>query len=492
MTDENINILIIDDNAESIEHIRQLVSACHEFKISHKLNIESALKFLKSQPSDIVLLQLTIGLDAIKQLRLIKSDIPIIVMGWINDEASIEEILKSGANDYLLENDLKENKIRRAIRFALARYKGQIEPLGWTTSLVNKLHLMEALYKVITQNTVDLGEQIQHILKTGCELFDQEIAIFSHIVKNDFIVEQGYSTTKKIKKGQKFDLKKTFCSITIEHTDPIAIDIVRKPKWKKHPCYLNTGLLSYIGINIYKEGDLYGTLSFSSSLPKDQPFRESDFDFIKTLAEWMRNILSQTHTSIDSELLDMHDPVTGLMNKETFIEDLDSCVNRTLKSEYYYFALLFFDIVNLHEIKTILDKNQSNNFMKLIGKRLKTQLRPRDTIARFSETTFVILLEDVYINETSFAAERIIAEIQKPISIGKNILSIIPSIGIALSSSYKSTTDIINDAESAIKDAREHHQTFYVINPEHGIEFQESISQSQGTSDQLPAATKTT
>ena len=492
MTDENINILIIDDNAESIEHIRQLVSACHEFKISHKLNIESALKFLKSQPSDIVLLQLTIGLDAIKQLRLIKSDIPIIVMGWINDEASIEEILKSGANDYLLENDLKENKIRRAIRFALARYKGQIEPLGWTTSLVNKLHLMEALYKVITQNTVDLDEQIQHILKTGCELFDQEIAIFSHIVKNDFIVEQGYSTTKKIKKGQKFDLKKTFCSITIEHTDPIAIDIVRKPKWKKHPCYLNTGLLSYIGINIYKEGDLYGTLSFSSSLPKDQPFRESDFDFIKTLAEWMRNILSQTHTSIDSELLDMHDPVTGLMNKETFIEDLDSCVNRTLKSEYYYFALLFFDIVNLHEIKTILDKNQSNNFMKLIGKRLKTQLRPRDTIARFSETTFVILLEDVYINETSFAAERIIAEIQKPISIGKNILSIIPSIGIALSSSYKSTTDIINDAESAIKDAREHHQTFYVINPEHGIEFQESISQSQGTSDQLPAATKTT
>ena len=491
MTDENINILIIDDNAESIEHIRQLVSACHEFKISHKLNIESALKFLKSQPSDIVLLQLTIGLDAIKQLRLIKSDIPIIVMGWINDEASIEEILKSGANDYLLENDLKENKIRRAIRFALARYKGQIEPLGWTTSLVNKLHLMEALYKVISQNTADLDEQVQHILKTGCELFDQEIAIFSHIVKNDFIVEQGYSTTKKIKKGQKFDLKKTFCSITIEHTDPIAIDIVRKPKWKKHPCYLNTGLLSYIGINIYKEGDLYGTLSFSSSLPKDQPFRESDFDFIKTLAEWMRNILSQTHTSIDSELLDMHDPVTGLMNKETFIEDLDSCVNRTLKSEYYYFALLFFDIVNLHEIKTILDKNQSNNFMKLIGKRLKTQLRPRDTIARFSETTFVILLEDVYINETSFAAERIIAEIQKPISIGKNILSIIPSIGIALSSSYKSTTDIINDAESAIKDAREHHQTFYVINPEHGIEFQESISQSQGTSDQLPAATKT-
>lgn len=478
MTNEPINILIIDDNSESIEHIQKLVSACHEFKINYKLNIESALKFLKTKPADIVLLQLTIGLDAIKQLRLIKSDIPIIVMGWINDEASIEEILKSGANDYLLENDLKENKIRRAIRFTLARYKGQIEPLGWTTSLVNKLHLMEALYKVITQNTKDQNEQIQLILKTGCELFDQEIAIFSHIDKNNFIVEQGYSNSKQIKKNQKFDLKKTFCSITIEHNEPIAIDIVRKPKWKKHPCYLNTGLLSYIGINIYKEGKLYGTLSFSSSLPKDQPFRESDFDFIKTLAEWMRNILSNTHTSVDSELLDMHDPITGLMNKETFIDDLNSCVNRTLKSEYYYFALLFFDIANLHEIETQLDKKQSNNFMKLIGKRLKTQLRPRDTIARFSETTFVILLEDVYINETSFAAERIIAEIQKPISVGKNILNVIPSIGIALSSSYKSTNDIISDAETAIRDARENHQTFYVINPEHSTELQKSLPQS--------------
>lgn len=478
MSNEPINILIIDDNAESIAHIQQLVSACHEFSISHKINIESALKFLKTKPSDIVLLQLTIGLDAIKQLRLIKSDIPIIVMGWINDEASIEEILKSGANDYLLENDLKENKIRRTIRFALARYKGQIEPLGWTTSLVNKLHLMEALYKVITQNSKSLNEQIQLILKTGCELFDQEIAIFSHIDKKTFIAEQAYSSSKNIKKDQKFDLSKTFCSITIEHNEPIAIDIVRKPKWKKHPCYLNTGLLSYIGINIYKEGELYGTLSFSSSLPKDQPFRESDFDFIKTLAEWMRNILSNTHTSVDTELLDMHDPVTGLMNKQTFIEDLNSCVNRTLKSEFYYFALLFFDIANLHEIETKLDKKQSNNFMKLIGKRLKTQLRPRDTIARFSDTTFVILLEDVYINETSFAAERIIAEIQKPISIGKNILNVIPSIGIALSSSYKSTDDIINDAEKAIKSAREHHQTFYVINPEHTMELPESIPNS--------------
>lgn len=479
MTDNEIEILIIDDNAESIEHIRQLVSACHEFKINHNLNLESALKFLKSNHSiNIVLLQLTIGLDAIKQLRLIKSDIPIIVMGWINDEASIEEILKSGANDYLLENDLKENKIRRSIRFALARYKGQIEPLGWTTSLVNKLHLMESLYKIITQNTKEPEEQIHSILKTGCELFDQEIAIFSHIEKDKFIAEQSYSQSKKIKDGQKFDLNKTFCSITIEHNDPIAIDIVRKPKWKKHPCYLNTGLLSYIGINIYKEGNLYGTLSFSSSIAKDQPFRESDFDFIKTLAEWMRNILSQTHTSIDSELLDMHDPVTGLMNKQTFIEDLTSCVNRAIKSEYYYFALLFFDVVNFHEIKTLLDKNQSNNFMKLIGKRLKTQLRPRDTIARFSETTFVILLEDVYINETSFAAERIIAEIQKPITIGKNIVNVTPSIGIALSSSYKSTDDIINDAENAIKHAQHDHQTFYVINPEIHPDLHESLQQS--------------
>ncbi len=474
MTEENINILIIDDNEESVSHLRQLVSACHEFKIKHSLSLETALQHLKSKKADIVLLQLTIGLDAIKQLRLIKPDIPVVVMGWINDEASIEEILKSGASEYLLENDLKENKIRRTIRFTLARHKGQIAPLGWTTSLVNKLHLMESLYKVITQDRDEAYEQVQQILKTGCEIFDQEIGIFSKIEGNDYYVEQSFSASKNIKNGQKFSLDKTFDSITIDQDSPIAIDAVRKPKWKKHPCYLNTGLLTYIGINIFQEDKLYGTLSFSGSVPKDQPFRESDFDFVKTMAEWMRNILSKTQTSIDSELLDMHDPVTGLMNKHTFIDDLNSCVNRALKSEFYYFALLFFDIGNLQEIKTMLDRKQVNNFMKLIGKRLKTQLRPRDTIARFSETSFVILLEDVYINETSFAAERIIAEIQKPITIGNNILNVNPSIGIALSSSYKSTEDIISDAEHAIEDARANNQTFYVINPEHDVAAKES------------------
>ena len=476
MTNEQINILIIDNNAGSVDHLRQLVSACHDFNVSHELSLEAALKTLKKESPDVVLLQLTVGLDSIKQVRLIKPDIPVIVMGWINDEASIEEILKSGASEYLLENDLTENKIRRTVRFTLARHKGQIEPLAWTTKLVTKLHLMESLYKIISLNTKEPEEQIHQILKIGCELFDQEIGILSKIDKSDYVVEQAYSKTKNIKAGQKFDLKKTFCSITIDHKDPIAIDIVRKPKWKKHPCYLNTGLLSYIGINIYEEDKLFGTLSFSSATPKDQPFHESDFDFLKTIAEWMRNILSNTQTSLDSELLDMHDPVTGLMNKATFIEDLDSCVNRTLKSEYYYFALLFFDIVNLHEIRTLLDKKQANNFMKIIGKRLKTQLRPRDTIARFSETAFVILLEDVYINETSFAAERIIAEIQKPITIGKNILNVIPSIGIALSSSYKKTADIINDAEEAIISARKLQQTFYIINPEHDVSASESVS----------------
>lgn len=475
MTEENINILIVDDNADSIAHIRQLVSSCHEFQISDCLNLDSALKFLKKKDCDLILLQLTIGLDSIKQLRLIKSDIPVIVMGWINDESSIEEILKSGASEYLLENDLSENKIRRSIRFTLSRYKGQREPLSWTTSLVNKLHLMESLYKIITQNTEEPHSQIQHILETGCDLFDQEIAVFSRVKKNQYIVKQSYSKTKNIKEGEVFDIKKTFCSITLDHNEPIAIDVVRKPKWKKHPCYLNTGLLSYIGINIYKEDEIFGTLSFSSSQPKDQRFRESDFDFINTLGQWMRNILSQTHTSIDSELLDMHDPVTGLMNKETFIEDLDSCINRVLKSDFYYFAVLFFDICNLHEIRTKLDKKQVNNFMKLIGKRLKTQLRPRDTIARFSDTTFVILLEDVYINETSFAAERIIAEIQKPITVGNNILNVTPSIGIALSSSYKKTIDMIQDAENAIENARKLDQTFYIINPEHDMAIQESI-----------------
>lgn len=474
MADNIINILIIDDNTDSIEHIRKLLSASTEFEISHTLNLETSLKLVKKQHFDIILIQLTIGLDAIKQLRLIKADIPIIVMGWINDESSIEEILKSGASDYLLENDLKENKIRRAIRFTLARYKGQKEPLGWTTSLVNKLHLMEKLYKVISKNTLDSEELIKQILKTGCQLFEQEIGIFSRIEKNRLIAEQSYSKANLIKENQVFDLKKTFCSIAIDHHEPIAIDAVRKPKWKKHPGYLNTGLLTYIGINIYKDDKPYGTLSFSSSHPKDQPFHDSDFDFIRTLAEWMRNILSQAHTSIDSELLDMHDPVTGLMNRQTFLEDLNSCITRATKSDYYYFALLFFDIANLNEIRTILDKKQSNNFLKLIGKRLKTQLRPRDSIARFSETTFVILLEDVYINETSFAAERIINEIQKPISIGNNIINVVSSIGIALSSSYKTTQDIISDAEKAIQNAKIHNQTFYVINPEHMLDAVEN------------------
>lgn len=467
MDKDVINILVIDENPENNNQVKHLLSECRDFKIHYAISLRDGLSFLKSGICDIVLLQLTIGLDSINEIRRIKPEMPVIVLGWINDESSIEEILMSGASDYLLEYDLQENQIRRAIKFTLARSKGQIAPLRWTTTLVNKLHLMENLYKLITENQHESREMIKSILKVGCQLFGESIGIFSHIKNGRYEIEQVYADNNLAKQGQVFDLKKTFCSISMETDKPVIIDAVRNPKWKKHAGYLNTGLLSYLGIKVYKDDKPYGTLSFSSPAAREEPFLDSDLDFMRTLSLWMRNIISQSHTSIDSELLDMHDPVTGLMNHDTFIEDLESCINRAAKANYYYFAVMFFDICNYHEIKTMMDVKQANNFMKLIGKRLKSQLRPRDTIARFSETTFVLLLEDVYINETSFAAERIIAEIQKPISLGNNIINVVPSIGIAMSSSYKKTDHLLHDAETAISNAKQSGQTFYVINPEH-------------------------
>ena len=404
MENEIIHVLVIDDNPEEVSQLQHLLSLSEDIEANSVASINKAISQLKTETVDVVLLQLTAGLENIKKIRLIKADIPIIVLGWINDETSIEEILKSGANDYLLEHELTENQVRRAIRFTLARHKGQSEPLSWTTALVNKLHMMEALYKIVSQNVLEIDQQIHEILKTGCEVFGESTAQLSRFDGDRYIVEHAYSTTGKSKTGQPIDLRQSYCAITSQTDKPIVIDAERNPKWKNHPGFLNSKKTSYIGIKVFQDDKPYGTLSFSSPDAKKSAFIDSDLEFMKTLGQWIRNILSHTRTSIDADLLDMHDPITGLSNRQSFTEDLSSCINRASKTSYYSFAVLFLEVSNMHRINTLLDKKQSDNFLKLIGKRLKSQLRPRDTIARFSETTFVVLLEDVYINETSFAA----------------------------------------------------------------------------------------
>ncbi len=95
------------------------------------------------------------------------------------------------------------------------------------------------------------------------------------------------------------------------------------------------------------------------------------------------------------------DPVTDLFNQDFFMTRLELAIERRKRRREFYFSVL---IVRLQITDTMLEVPGIDNdvfLQKEVARRLRSNLRPTDTIARFSDGSFVILNEDMNSPEDS-------------------------------------------------------------------------------------------
>lgn len=62
--------------------------------------------------------------------------------------------------------------------------KDKSEEPGILDRHMRRYELIQSTYKIITSKNLSIDQQIDHILETGCRLFDEEIGILSEITGN--------------------------------------------------------------------------------------------------------------------------------------------------------------------------------------------------------------------------------------------------------------------------------------------------------------------
>ncbi|MCH7480522.1 MAG: EAL domain-containing protein [Chloroflexi bacterium] len=161
-----------------------------------------------------------------------------------------------------------------------------------------------------------------------------------------------------------------------------------------------------------------------------------------------------------------YDPLTNLPNRTLFIERLGRAVERAKRRSDYMFAVLFVDLDGLKMINDSLGHSSGDQVLTEFAERLKKNLRPPDTIARFGGDEFTILIEDIEdVSEVLRVAERIQEILSLPFTLkGKELFSSV-SIGIAMSATgYNQPEDILRDADIAMYRAKSkggaQHQVF--------------------------------
>ncbi|MCB0212223.1 MAG: ammonium transporter [Anaerolineae bacterium] len=163
-------------------------------------------------------------------------------------------------------------------------------------ALQEQVKRMRALYEVFSSPGLSFEQQIEAVLRVGCELLGTEVGIVSQVDETDNVYKVKHIVTRVatgIEKEQIFKFDQTFCYLTFAKGDAVAISHIGQSQWREHPCYHNTKLESFIGTPIQINGQHYGTVNFSGIKPKEPPFEEVDQDFVHLMANWISATLEQ-------------------------------------------------------------------------------------------------------------------------------------------------------------------------------------------------------
>lgn len=151
-----------------------------------------------------------------------------------------------------------------------------------------------------------------------------------------------------------------------------------------------------------------------------------------------------------------HDSLTGLSNRQSFMERLRRSLHRSRISDDYIFAVLFLDLDRFKIINDSLGHQMGDHLLVEIARRLETTLRPSDMMARLGGDEFVVLLDHLHDeSDAAFVAKRILKVLASPFHIEDREVFTSASIGITLSTRCHDTAeDMLRDADTALYRAK--------------------------------------
>ncbi len=194
---------------------------------------------------------------------------------------------------------------------------------------------------------------------------------------------------------------------------------------------------------------------------------EPDLVLLKPVSvSQLGKLISRIHPAKNKLLSDVStDSLTGLHNRSFLLKRLAFSLERDKRREDYMFSFLLLDIDNFAEINIKYGREVGDELLVFCSKRLKTCLRPTDTLSRLAKDEFAILLEDVDTpKNATMVADRIQERLQIYRTQDGQSLKISTSIGIVPSGTiYNYGEVILRDAHNAMVEAKIMEGSNYVI-----------------------------
>jgi diguanylate cyclase (GGDEF)-like protein len=223
---------------------------------------------------------------------------------------------------------------------------------------------------------------------------------------------------------------------------------------------LDAGLAAVFTFPLRHGGERLGALDLYRDTPG--PLGRDEMSAAQTLADVAAAYLLNAHARAElRESSDrarenaLHDGLTGLPNRVLLLERLQHAILRGRRSEKMV-AVLFADLDKFKAINDTYGHDVGDELLVAVADRLRSLLRPGDTLARLAGDEFVILCEDLDDpSQVEAVATRIDTALSKSFALSRTVVRVTASVGIAFAGR---TTDVpervLHDADSAMYQAK--------------------------------------
>jgi len=217
------------------------------------------------------------------------------------------------------------------------------------------------------------------------------------------------------------------------------------------------GVRSSLAVVIDGKQAPFGVLDVHSTEPSR--FTPQDVHFVQASANVFADTIERHAADQALRHRVLHDSLTGLPNRLSFVDSLAEALNRATASGSPV-GILFLDLDHFKLINDSMGHHAGDELLRAVSPRLRAHLRPGDIVARFGGDEFGVLVDRLADEDEAIAiADRVAAAFAEPYLMGGAEHFVSASIGVAVARpSSRELVDpelLIRDADAAMYRAKE-------------------------------------
>jgi len=164
--------------------------------------------------------------------------------------------------------------------------------------------------------------------------------------------------------------------------------------------------------------------------PQDE-LSDQEMSLVRAVANTLATALARRRDEDRMRHEALHDPLTGLPNRTLLRDRLEHALAQS-ERDGRETAVLFVDLDKFKEVNDAHGHATGDAVLVEFARRLRTAVRPADTVARFGGDEFVVVCEHVDEHVVMALGRRLEAAIQAPLTVDGLPYGLSASIGIAL------------------------------------------------------------